>query len=100
VEIRTGDSHSIIDRASGRRLNPAQSVRIGDHVWLAPHVRVLKGVSIGDGSVIGTGSVVTAPIADHVVACGIPAAVVRENIDWDRRRLQGETAEAASGRGP
>lgn len=50
-------------------------VQIGDHVWVASDVSVLKGVSVGDHSVIGTRSVVTRSIPAHSLAFGIPAAV-------------------------
>lgn len=40
-------------------------------------VTVGPGVSIGRNSVIGAGSVVLSDIADHVVAAGSPAKVVR-----------------------
>src|SRR5512137_1963854 len=47
IDIRTGDSHSVIDVQSGERLNYAGDVVIGRHVWIAPHSVVLKGVTIG-----------------------------------------------------
>jgi acetyltransferase-like isoleucine patch superfamily enzyme len=48
-------------------------VAIGDHVWIASDVTVLRGVRIGDHSVVGARSVVTGPIADHTLAFGTPA---------------------------
>ena len=45
IDIRTGDSHSIIDKNSGKRINYAQDISIGNHVWLASHCRILKGVT-------------------------------------------------------
>jgi acetyltransferase-like isoleucine patch superfamily enzyme len=42
---------------------------------------VLDGITIGDGAVIGAGSVVTRNIADHCIAVGVPAKVIREKTD-------------------
>lgn len=81
--IMSSDMHSIVDLATGRRINGARDILIGNRVWLGEHVRVLKGARIGEGSVIGAGSTVTAtPIPRNVVAVGSPARVVREGISW------------------
>jgi acetyltransferase-like isoleucine patch superfamily enzyme len=81
TDIRTTDSHSILN-AEGERINPDQSIEIGDRVWLAREVIVLKGATIGSDSVIASRSIVTKPIPVNVVAAGIPAKVVRTNITW------------------
>jgi acetyltransferase-like isoleucine patch superfamily enzyme len=86
IDIRTGDSHSIVDPASGRRLNPAADVVIGNHVWIAPHVVVLKGVSIGENSVVATGSVVTKSGGAGVILGGNPAVEIKSGISWSRAR--------------
>jgi acetyltransferase-like isoleucine patch superfamily enzyme len=52
-----------------------QPVRIGNHVWVASDVTVLRGVEIGDGSVIGTRALVTRSIPASSLAYGMPAAV-------------------------
>jgi len=87
VEIRTGDSHSIIELETGKRINKAASVYLGEHVWIGAHSKILKGVSISNNSVIGTASVVTTDIPAYSVAAGIPAKVIRSGIDWNRDRL-------------
>jgi len=84
VDLRCGDGHPIIDQASGEVINPAQPIVLGDQVWLAAHVQVLKGVTIGEHSVIGSHSLVTHNIPAHAVAAGLPAKVLRENITWHR----------------
>jgi acetyltransferase-like isoleucine patch superfamily enzyme len=52
-------------------------VSIGDDVWLAAKVTVLRGSRIGDRSVIGANAVVRGEIPARSVAVGIPASVVR-----------------------
>lgn len=87
IEIRTGDSHSIIDNA-GKRINFAKSVEIGNHVWIGNAVKILKGVKIADNCIIGTGSIVTSEInKQNTMIVGVPAKIVKENINWTRERL-------------
>lgn len=86
IDIRCGDSHSIIDLSTGKRINYAKDIRINDHVWLAAHTRILKGVTIGANSVVATGSVVTKDISSNSIAAGVPAKVVKTNISWERQR--------------
>lgn len=86
IEIRTGDSHSIIDNETGKRINKAANVFLGEHVWIGTHVKILKGVTIGNNSIVGTGSIVTTNVPSFSIAAGIPAKVVRSGIDWTRDR--------------
>lgn len=87
IDVRTGDSHSIVSMTNGERLNPAQDVNINDHVWVGAHVRILKGVNIGSGSIIGTGSVVSRNVPENVVSAGIPSVTIKDKVKWDRDRL-------------
>lgn len=87
VEIRNGDSHVIIDVKTGKRTNWSSCITIGDHVWLAAHVRVLKGSSIPSHTVIGSSSIVSGKLSDeNAVYAGIPAKLIKEKTDWDRFR--------------
>ncbi len=52
-------------------------VRIGNNVWLAARVVVVKGITIGDGAIIGAGAVVTKDIPPGAIAVGVPARVVK-----------------------
>lgn len=88
IDVRTGDSHSIIDVGSQRRINSAENVNIGNHAWITAHCNILKGVNIPNRSVVGTGSVVTRKFfEDGVVIAGNPAKVVRSNITWSRENM-------------
>ena len=87
IEIRNGDSHTIFDTSSRQRINSAQAVKIGNHVWLSADSKILKGSIIGDGTVIGAGTIVTNNAVDqNSIYTGIPARKVKENIFWDRNR--------------
>jgi galactoside O-acetyltransferase len=48
-------------------------VHIGDFVWIASDVTVLRGVTIGDHSIVGTRSLVTRDVPPHTLAFGVPA---------------------------
>ena len=84
IDIRCGDGHPIIDDASGRKINPARPIEIGDHVWLGADVQILKGVRIGTGSIVGTRSLVTRDVPAHTLAAGAPARVLRTGVSWSR----------------
>jgi maltose O-acetyltransferase len=50
-----------------------EPVRVGDCVWIASDVTLLRGVSIGEHSVIGARSLVTDDVPPHTLAFGQPA---------------------------
>ena len=68
IDIRCGDSHSIVDLSTGQRINYARGIKIADHVWLAAHVQILTGVTIGSDSVVAIRSVVTKDIPCNSMA--------------------------------
>lgn len=89
VEIRNGDSHSILDLKTNRRINHAENVVIGDHVWLTAHVRVLKGATVPSNSIVGNSSVVTSKFdRTNALYSGIPCKFIKEDIDWDRYKVE------------
>lgn len=87
IDIRTGDSHSVIDSNNGERLNYAADVHIGRHVWIAPHSIILKGVSIGENSIVASGAVVTKPFGSGVILGGNPAKIIKTGVSWQRERI-------------
>ena len=87
IVIRTGDSHSILD-SEGRRINQAQDVIIGDHVWMTHRAMVTKGAKIPSHCIVGTGAIVTKSFEEtNTVLAGVPAKITKRNVDWDARRL-------------
>ena len=76
--IWDSDAHEILGNENGK----TQPVKIGDHVWIGTNVTILKGVTIGDGAVIAAGSVVSRNIPARSLAGGVPAKVIKENVEW------------------
>lgn len=87
IVFRTGDSHSLLDM-SGNRINPAADIIIDNHVWVGHRVMINKGVRISADSMIGTGAVVTKSVDEkNVVIAGVPAKVVKREINWCIERI-------------
>lgn len=82
IDIRTGDSHAVIDAQTGKRLNYAGDVTINRHVWIAPHSVILKNVNIGENSIIATGVIVTKSSEPGVIIGGNPASVIKTDVSW------------------
>lgn len=83
IQIRTGDSHGIFDRATGARLNKGADIQIGKKVWLAHRVTILKGVMIPEGCIVGTGTIVAKSLdTPYAVYVGQPPRKMKENVEW------------------
>ena len=89
-EIRTSDSHSLLD-ADGKRLNYAQDIILGGHVWVGMGCLILKGANIPRNCVVAAKSVVCKmkeqPKEGSLLG-GIPARVLKENISWNHKRIK------------
>ncbi len=82
TRIFDADQHDL-DAERAERVDP---VAIGDHVWIASDVTVLRGVSIGEHSVVGAQSLVGEDIPPHSLAFGSPARVRGSVGDRSRTR--------------
>jgi acetyltransferase-like isoleucine patch superfamily enzyme len=88
IIVRTSDSHPIYDVESGKRINAPAKVVIGNHVWIAPNAKIMKGSEIDDNSIIGSDTmVISGKIDSNTLAVGHPAKVVKTNIRWTREAL-------------
>jgi len=77
VTIRDSDNHSI----NGNEIITLP-IKIGNHVWIGLNATILKGVTIGDGAVVAAGAVVTKNVPPKTLVGGVPAKVMKENIEW------------------
>ena len=87
TEVRTGDFHAIFDRKSKERINKAKDIIIGDHVWIANRVTILKGSIIHNGAVVGNNSIITGEVPSNSVVIGVHNKAIKENIEWTRQRM-------------
>lgn len=55
--------------------NTVSPVKIGEDVWIAANVTILKGSEIDDGAIIGAKALVKGKIPENAIATGIPAKV-------------------------
>lgn len=87
IIVRTSDSHPIYDLLTQERLNPAKNVVIGNHVWIAPNSKIMKGAKVGNNSIVGSNTMVTKEIPDNCLVIGSPCKIVKTNISWTREKL-------------
>jgi serine O-acetyltransferase len=55
--------------------------RVGDDVYIGAGAKILGPISIGHGAVIGANAVVLEDVPPRSVAVGVPARIVRRDID-------------------
>lgn len=69
-------------------------VKIGNNIYFATDVIVLKGVTIGDNCVIAAGSIITKDIPSNSVAAGVPAKVICSLEEYYQKREKACIKEA------
>jgi len=87
-ELRTSDSHSLLG-LDGQRTNHAGDIVIGDHVWIAGGCIILKGSVVLDNCVVAARSLVTNRLRSgkNMLIGGCPAKVIKENVNWDIKKI-------------
>lgn len=78
VIIRDSNNHKIL-RDGYIESNP---IIIGNHVWIGMGAMILSGVTIGDGAVVAAGAVVNKDVPANCIVGGVPAKVLKTNIQW------------------
>lgn len=83
VVIRDSDCHTIME---GETVHPnTAKVKIGNNVWIANNVNVLKGITIADNAVVGYGSLVVKDLnEENAIYAGGSAKLVKNGIRWER----------------
>lgn len=88
IIVRTSDSHPIYDINTKKRINEPKPVKIGNHVWIAPNTKIMKGAEIPDGCIVGSDTTITKKFShSNSLIVGRPASVVKEKIIWTRDQL-------------
>lgn len=91
IYIRAGDGHTIYDVNTKEILNAPEreSIIIGNHVWLASSVSVLKNTRIADNTVVARGAIVTKKFDEpNVILAGNPAKIVKSGVNWSRKSIE------------
>jgi acetyltransferase-like isoleucine patch superfamily enzyme len=84
--IQMGDGHAIYSAKTNEIINNNKDIIIGNHVWVADNVTLLKGTKIGDNSVIGLKTIVTKQYdQNNVIIAGTPAKIVKTDVNWTRK---------------
>lgn len=61
--------------------NVAGVVNVGESSYIGLSATILDRINIGAGSLVGAGALVTKDVPDRVQVMGVPAKIVKENID-------------------
>ena len=65
----------------GGKSKKYQVPKIGNYVYISAGVRIIGNVTIGNNVIIGANSVVTKDIPNNCIVAGIPAKILKENIN-------------------
>lgn len=88
IIVRTSDSHPILDITTGERLNKADNIQIGNHVWVAPNTKIMKGSKIADGCIIGSDTTVSKEFnRPNCLIVGRPPKIIKDNVTWNRDKI-------------
>ncbi|MEL7587606.1 MAG: hypothetical protein AAGU19_12905 [Prolixibacteraceae bacterium] len=79
VTIWDSDAHEIIGLEKTKPV-----IIIGNHVWIGTNTIKFKGVTIGAGAVIAAGALINRDVPPRSLAGGIPAKILKQNIEWQR----------------
>lgn len=80
IGVRDGDGHHITTNGAPSTSKP---IEVGNHVWVAADVTLLKGTYIPSESVVASNSVVTKRFeGEHILVGGYPAKLLRKGVEW------------------
>ena len=79
VYFRDGDGHDIFGL---EKPNYPAKISIGNNVWVASKVTILKNSHIADNCIVGIGSIVSKPFKSNSLIAGVPSRIIKENISW------------------
>ena len=84
LTIRTSDGHSIYNVGEKLPYNEPEDIIIGDDVWIAQRVTLIKGAQIPSNCVVGACSLVNIKFKEEgCIIAGNPAKVIKRNIRWE-----------------
>lgn len=79
--IMDSDLHTTRDTVTGFVNESSGNVEIGDGVWIAARVTILKNTKIGNGCLVGANALITNVFdIENVLIAGVPASIRKRNI--------------------
>lgn len=86
IRFMLSDWHKVIDKETNDVINtPKTGITIGNNVWIARDVKLLKDVTVPDNTIVATGSIVTKSFNDeYTILGGTPAKIIKRNVKWQR----------------
>ena len=85
VDIQTYSFANPIYNEKGEVTNLSKPIKIGNHVWIGKHAKVLKGITIHDNAVVGMSTIVTKDVPTNTLVAGSDCRIIRSDINWDRK---------------
>ena len=83
VAIRDSDGHKLISAIDSKVLNEDKDIIISDHVWVGADTLISKGTILPQNTVVAGRSLVNKEYIDeNIVLAGVPARIVKRNINW------------------
>lgn len=82
VNLRDTDGHKIFENNNEKEC--VEDIVIGEHVWIASDVTVLKGTHVFKDCIVACNSLVCGKKFnnDRSLIAGSPAKIIKNNIDW------------------
>ncbi|SFB59624.1 Acetyltransferase (isoleucine patch superfamily) [Rhizobium sp. NFR07] len=87
IEIRTSDSHSVIDLERMETTNPPDGVFIGDHVWISKFAFIQRGSVLASDTIVGFGTMINGNFStENKLIVGRPGREVpNRRVSWARK---------------
>ena len=78
------DFHKIfMGEDSEKHVNGDAPITIGENVWIASNVNILKGVTIPAGNIVASGSTISKSIeSKNCIVSGMPIRILKRNVHW------------------
>lgn len=83
ITVMASDYHAIYDE-TGKVINKAVGLTIGNDVWVGCKATILKDTAIPNGCIIGACSLITKSFKEErCLLAGSPASIIKRNVRWN-----------------
>lgn len=89
ITVMDTDMHGIYD-LTGKFINPAKQIKIGNNVWIGCDTTILKGSIINDGCVIAAKSLINKQIDDSNSIIS-DHRIIKRNVYWQKPLIFGDS---------